>query len=155
ANLGRVVAETATPLEVETLVWSHGLGRYVLDHVDHANHVAQGHLLAARVLAYRQACPGRRVYLVGHSAGCAGVLAAAEALPPESVDRIVLLAPSVCVSYDLRPALRAARGGIDAFESADDTVVLGLGMRVVGTAEGECRAAAGQCGFTPVVSCPA
>jgi pimeloyl-ACP methyl ester carboxylesterase len=155
ANLSRVVAETATPLRVETLVWSHGYGRYVTDHVDHANHLAQGRLLAARVAAYRRACPEGRVYLIGHSAGCAVVLAAAEVLPPDGVDRIVLLAPSVCVSYDLRPALRTARGGIDVFHSSDDTVVLGLGVGIVGTAEGGCRTAAGQYGFTPVLACPA
>jgi pimeloyl-ACP methyl ester carboxylesterase len=154
-NLSRVVAETATPLQVETLVWSHGFGRYVSDHLDHANHLAQGRLLAAQVDAYRRAYPERRVYLIGHSAGCAVVLAAAEALPPDGVDRIVLLAPSVCVSYDLRPALRTARAGIDVFHSSEDTVILGLGMRLVGTAEGGCRTAAGQCGFTPVLACPA
>jgi pimeloyl-ACP methyl ester carboxylesterase len=155
ANLCRVVAETAAPLQVETFVWSHGYGRYVSDHVDHANHLAQGRLLAAQVVAYRQAYPERRVYLIGHSAGCAVVLAAAEALPADGVDRIVLLAPSVCVSYDLRPALRNAREGIDAFHSGEDTVILGLGMLLVGTAEGGCRTAAGQCGFTPVLACPA
>jgi pimeloyl-ACP methyl ester carboxylesterase len=155
ANLRQVVAETAIPLQIETLVWSHGWGRYVLDHVDHANHLSQGRWLAAHVTAYRQAYPERRVYLIGHSAGCAVVLAAAEALPRDSVDRIILLAPSVCVSYDLRPALRTAHQGIDVFHSSEDTVVLGLGMRLVGTAEGGCRTAAGQCGFTPVLTCPA
>jgi pimeloyl-ACP methyl ester carboxylesterase len=154
-NLCRVVAETGTPLQVETVAWSHGLGRYVTDHLDHCNHLDQGRRLAAQVVAYRQAYPGRRVCLVGHSAGCAVVLAAAEALPPDGVDRLVLLAPSVCVSYDLRPALRTARGGIDVFHSGEDTVILGLGMLIVGTAEGGCRTAAGQCGFTPVVTCPA
>jgi pimeloyl-ACP methyl ester carboxylesterase len=153
-NLCEAVAEAAAPLQIETFVWSRGYGRYVLDHTDHANHLAQGRRLAAQVAAYRQACPGLRVYLVGHSAGCAVVLAAAEVLPPDGVDRIVLLAPSVCVSYDLRPALRTARGGIDVFHSSEDTVVLGLGMRLVGTAEGGCRTAAGQCGFTPVLACP-
>ena len=67
--------------------------------------------------AYRQAYPGRKVYLVGHSAGCAVVLAAAERLPTDSVDRLILLAPSVCVTYDLRPALRTVRCGIDVFYS--------------------------------------
>jgi pimeloyl-ACP methyl ester carboxylesterase len=141
-------------LQVETFVWSHGYGRYVLDHTDHANHLAQGRRLADLVVAYRQACPGRRLYLVGHSAGCAVVLAAAEVLPPDGVDRIVLLAPSVCTAYDLRPALRTARCGIDAFSSSQDRLVLGLGMGLVGTAEHACRTAAGQYGFTPVLAGP-
>jgi pimeloyl-ACP methyl ester carboxylesterase len=155
ANLGQAVAEAAAPLQVETFVWSRGQGRYLLDHTDHVNHLAQGRRLAAQVAAYRRACPGRRAYLVGHSAGCAVVLAAAEALPPGGVDRIVLLAPSVCAAYDLRPALRSARCGIDVFHSSQDRLVLGLGMRLVGTAEHACRTAAGQCGFTPVLAGPA
>jgi pimeloyl-ACP methyl ester carboxylesterase len=155
ANLSNVIAETGAPLQLETCPWSHGWGRFLADQTDHANHVVQGTLLAAQVAAYRQACPGQKVYLVGHSAGCAVVLAAAEALPPGSVERIILLAPSVCVNYDLRPALRCACRGIDSYHSADDFIVLGLGMLVVGTAEGCCRTAAGQFGFTPVIACSA
>ena len=155
ANLNQVVAEGSVPLQVETFVWSHGYWRYLADHVDHANHLAEGRHLAVQVAGYRQACPGRRVYLVGHSAGCAVVLAAAETLPPDSVDGIILLAPSVCVTYDLRQALRTARGGIDVFHSEQDRVILGLGMQIVGTADGRCRTAAGQGGFTPAVVCPA
>jgi pimeloyl-ACP methyl ester carboxylesterase len=155
ANLGQVVAQTATPLDVETVAWSHGRGRYLADHLDHANHQDQGRQLAGKIVAYRQAYPGRRVYLVGHSTGCAVVLAAAEALPADGVERAILMAPSLCVSYDLRPALRSARGGIDVFHSGKDNLVLGLGMGVVGTAEGGCRSAAGRSGFTPVIACPA
>jgi pimeloyl-ACP methyl ester carboxylesterase len=155
AGLAQAVAEAAAPLEVETFVWSHGWGRYATDHVCHANHLAQGLRLAAEVAAYRRAHPERRVSLVGHSAGCAVVLAAAELLPPDGVDRLVLLAPSVCVTYDLRPALRAARGGIDSFHSGEDRLILGLAVDIVGTAEGGCREAAGRCGFTPVIACPA
>ena len=76
-------------------------------------------------------------------------------LPPDGVDRIVLLAPSVCMAYDLRPALRTARCGIDVFHSSQDRLILGLGMLIVGTAEHGCRTAAGQYGFTPVVAGPA
>ncbi len=154
-NLGRVGAETSTPLQIETVLWSHGFCRYITDHVDHANHFTQGVRLASDVTAYRQACPGRAVYLIGHSAGCAVVLAAAERLPADSVDRLILLAPSVCVSYDLRPALRTARCGIDVFHSDEDSVILGLGMKIVGTADHSCRTAAGQYGFRPVIACPA
>jgi pimeloyl-ACP methyl ester carboxylesterase len=154
-NLVRVVAETSAPLQVETVPWSHGFCRYVTDHVHHANHVAQGSRLAAEVTAYRQAYPGRKVYLIGHSAGCAVVLAAAERLPADSVDRLILLAPSVCVSYDLRPALRTVRCGIDVFHSDEDSVILGLGTLIVGTADHGCRTAAGQYGFRPVIACPA
>ena len=154
-GLIQAVTETAAPLQIETCVWSRGYGRYVLDHVDHANHLNHAYPLAVQVAAYRRACPNRRIYLIGHSAGCAVVLAAAEMLPPDSVDRIILLAPSVCETYDLRPALHTARCGIDVFYSSKDRVILGVGMRIFGTADRRCRTAAGRYGFTPILACPA
>jgi hypothetical protein len=155
ANLSHVVTETATPLQIETMPWSHGRWRFLADHLDHGNHRAQGRCLASQVIAYRQSHPGCPVYLVGHSTGCAVILAAAEDLPVDAVERVILLAPSVCVSYDLRPALRSARAGIDVFHSSADIAVLGLGVHVVGTAEGGCRSAAGLRGFKPVIACAA
>jgi pimeloyl-ACP methyl ester carboxylesterase len=153
-NLDQVLTETCTPLQVETFVWSHGRGRFLADHTDYANARAQGCRLAARVAACRQQSHSCRIYLIGHSAGCAVVLAAAEMLPPDSVDRIILLAPSVCVDYDLRRALCTSRCGIDTFCSQRDRLVLGLGMRLVGTADRCGPTAAGQCGFVPVITCP-
>jgi pimeloyl-ACP methyl ester carboxylesterase len=153
-NLGKVIAETGTPLEVETLPWSRGYRRYIADQVDHANHLEQGRRLATLVQSYRRTYPERRVYLVAHSAGCAVVLAGAELLPHDSVERIILLAPSVCQNYDLRPALIVARSGIDVFHSDEDRLILGAGIRIFGSAERDCRTAAGRGGFRPVISCP-
>jgi pimeloyl-ACP methyl ester carboxylesterase len=153
-NLSRVVAETSTPLQVVTVDWSHGYLRFLADHLDHANHLVQGRVLATQVTTYHRAHPDRRISLLGHSTGSAVVLAAAEILPKDSVDQIILLAPAVCTSYDLRPALAKARNGIDVFYSNDDRIILGLGMKIVGTAEGRCHKAAGQCGFTPVIAGP-
>jgi pimeloyl-ACP methyl ester carboxylesterase len=154
SNLRQVLADTCTPLQVETFIWSHGRGRVLADHTDYANMRAQGCRLAAQVGACRHQCPGCRIYLIGHSAGCAVVLAAAEMLPTESVDRIILLAPSVCADYDLRRALCTARCGIDVFCSHRDRLVLGLGMRLVGTADRRGRIAAGQRGFVPIIMWP-
>jgi pimeloyl-ACP methyl ester carboxylesterase len=153
-NLRRVVAEAGAPLEVEAFVWSHGPGRYLADHLDRDRQLAEGRRLAAQVVAFRQAHPDRQVYLVGHSTGCAVVLAAAERTPPDGVDRVVLLSPSVSEGYDLRPALRAARRGIDVFRSGRDVVILGLGMWAVGTADGGGPRAAGRVGFVTVVEGP-
>jgi pimeloyl-ACP methyl ester carboxylesterase len=153
-NLTEAVAETGTHLQVETFVWSRGYRRYVADQVDHDNHLEQGQRLAAQVNGYRAAFPQQRVYLMGHSAGCAVVLAALEALPPDCINRAILLAPSVSDEYDLRPALRTARDGIDVFHSDEDRVVLGLGVALVGTADGLSNAAAGQDGFRPIVQSP-
>src|SRR5262249_54829266 len=132
----------------------HGLGRYVIDHVDHCNHLEMGRGLAERVLAYRRHYPCLRIYLIGHSAGCAVVLAAADRLPPDSVDRIVLLAPSVSPAYHLRPAVAASREGLDACVSDRDRVILGLAMRIVGTADGRAGPAAGRVGFRPRPATP-
>jgi alpha-beta hydrolase superfamily lysophospholipase len=128
ANLSEVVAETGAPLEVEAFVWTHGRGRVLADHLDHAHHLEEGRRLAAWVAEYHKCHPDRAVYLIGHSAGCAVVLAAAEQLPPDSLTRVVLLSPSVSTGYDLRPTLRAARGGVDVYCSGRDRLVLGLGM---------------------------
>jgi pimeloyl-ACP methyl ester carboxylesterase len=153
-GLSCAVAAAAAPLRLETFAWSHGLGCYLSDHSDHANHVAQGRRLAALVAECRRACPDRAVYLVGHSAGCAVVLAAAEALPSGSVERIVLLAPSVSAGYDLRPALACARCGIDSFYSRRDLVQLAAGVTLAGTADRRWEPAAGRVGFRPVLACP-
>jgi pimeloyl-ACP methyl ester carboxylesterase len=154
-NLSYLVAESCLPLWVEPHVWSTGYGRNVIDHVDHANHLAQGRLLAERVAASRRAYPCRKIYLVGYSSGCAVVLAAAEILPPGSIDRIVLLSPSVCACYDLRAALLASRGGIDSFYSERDRFILGPVVGILGTSDRACRTAAGRYGFTPVITAPA
>ncbi len=150
-SMSRAVAKARLPLQVETVAWSRGRGRVVADQTDADNHVAFGRVLAEQIAIQRRDFPGRRVYVVGHSAGCAVALAAAEQLPPDNIDRIVLLAPSVCNTYDLRPALRAARG-VDSFHSEQDRWILGIGVRIVGATESDCRVAAGRVGFTPAIS---
>src|SRR5262249_37529914 len=82
------------------------------------------------------------------------VLAAVEALPPGYVDRLILLAPSVSVDYDLRPALRSVSGTVEVFHSCRDGLVLGVCMRLVGTADHKWSGAAGRHGFRPLVCTP-
>ena len=76
----------------------------------------------------------RRVTAIAESSGSHVVLAAAECLPPGSVERIVLLAPSVASGYDLRRAIRATNSGIDVYYSPVDQV-LDLAVNSVGTAD--------------------
>src|SRR5262249_3711088 len=119
-------------------------------HIDRKRQLAEGRRLAEAVVATRKACPGRPIYLVGHSTGCAVALAAVESLPPGYVDRVVLLAPSLSVGYDLRPALCSAADGIDVFYSSRDVLLMGFGMRLVGTSDRKWSRAAGRHGFDPV-----
>jgi pimeloyl-ACP methyl ester carboxylesterase len=148
--LREALAAECVPLAVEAADWSHGYGRILADQMDGDHAVCAGRRLAQRVASWREACPGRPVYLAAHSAGSAVVLAAAECLPAGSVERIVLLAPAVSADYDLRPALRSARCGIDVFCSERDWA-LGLGAAVFGTTDRRWSMAAGWGGFRPVV----
>jgi pimeloyl-ACP methyl ester carboxylesterase len=145
----RAIEDAHLPLGVEVFEWTHGQGRILADQMDAAHARAEGLQLAGQVVSYRRHYPGGEVYLVGHSAGCAVILAAVEALPPNMVDRIILLAPSVSVDYDLRPALRNCRDGIDVFCSPRDVGYLGVGVSLIGTADRRWRPAAGRVGFCP------
>ena len=135
------------PLYVRSIGWTHGVGFGLADVVDAPYAHCQGRLLADEIGRYRTTCPGVPVYLVGYSAGAAVALAAGEWLPPDSIERIVLLAPAVSADYDLRCPLASARCGIDVFFSTNDRWWLGLGSAIVGTADGKRDAPAGRVGF--------
>jgi pimeloyl-ACP methyl ester carboxylesterase len=137
------------PLELSVFPWSHGYRRLLLDQIDWQHAKTQGERLAVAIQSRKEREPGRRVVLVGHSAGCAVVLAAGDALPPDAIDRTVLLAPSVSTGYDLRPSLSAAKEGLDVFCSRKDWVALGFVIRVVGTTDAGSGTAAGRFGFRP------
>lgn len=150
------VAEQGIPVAVELFEWNHGhgYGNIVTDHVDYGNIHTQGQRLAWRICALRQQCPGQPIFVLSHSAGCAVSLEAACWLPPDSVERMVLLAPAVSATYDLRPALAVCRRGVDAFYSGRDWAALGLGTALIGTADRRWSAAAGRVGFRPLPGCP-
>jgi pimeloyl-ACP methyl ester carboxylesterase len=149
------VRESGASLYVVMVPWTHGYGRVLADVLDREHSHRKGRELAAEVLQFRAGHPDAAVYLVAHSAGCLVVLEAAEALPPGSVDRFVLLLSSVSADYDLRPALRCARDGVDAFYSARDVIYLGFWVGVLGTTDGRWgEAAAGRVGFRPRVCSP-
>jgi pimeloyl-ACP methyl ester carboxylesterase len=138
------------PLNLETFVWSHGYLRIFADQLDQSHARKQGQILAERVIACRQAYPDTAIYLLGHSAGCAVVLAAAEDLPPGSLERVILLAPSVPADYDIRPALKAVRESLDVFCSSQDVGYLRIGVWLSTLTNGRCHLAAGRTGFLPI-----
>jgi pimeloyl-ACP methyl ester carboxylesterase len=138
------------PLKVRTFVWSHGYMRSFADHVEYSYARERGRELADRVVQQKQQWPGVPVSLLGHSDGSGVVLAAAEQLPPETLDRIVLFAPSVSVDYDLRGALRGVRNGVEVFWSPDDRVYLGAFAVLGGAQDNESQSrTAGRYGFEP------
>jgi pimeloyl-ACP methyl ester carboxylesterase len=141
------VRADGAPLWIDAVHWSHGYGRILADQIDQDHICCAGQALAARITAYHQKYPRLPIHLVGHSAGSAVVLAAAAVLPPNSVDHIVLLAPSVSADYDVRPALRCACGGVDVFYSQRDVAYLGLGTGIFGTTDRRWTPAAGRVGF--------
>jgi alpha-beta hydrolase superfamily lysophospholipase len=140
-------AEKQIPIHVEMVDWSHGWGRMITDNCHWSHTKRKGQELARLVQRIRTERPELEVFLIGHSAGCAVVLQSCKDLPANSVERIVLLAPSVSPGYDLRPALACSRLGVDAFISRRDWVTLGMTMRVFGTTDRRWTAGAGQVGF--------
>jgi len=152
-NLSKVIRQSNAGFSLETFRWSHGRGRVLIDHLDMNNQKTQGKRLAAAVQAYQEVRADSKVFLIGHSTGCAIVLIAAEHLPPGSVEKIILLAPSVPDTYDLRPALHTARLGMDTYHSKNDQI-LGLGVKLIGTTDLESSDAAGLRGFRLLYSHP-
>lgn len=146
-SLATAVSEAHLPLYVRSFDWTHGRGRWLADQLDQAHPRCQAQRLAAEIHLYRPPCPGLPVSVVAFSAGSAAALAAAESLPPDSLERLVLLAPAVSSGYDLRRALASARQGLDVFTSEHDFLRLGLATVVAGTADGKHQVAAGLHGF--------
>jgi hypothetical protein len=149
-SLKDVVMEDHLPLHVHTFEWSHGYRRIIADHVDAAHAREEGKRLAEEILCYHRQGPESAlpISIVAHSAGSQVALVAAEYLPPDSLDHIILLAPSVSANYDIRPALRCARQGVDVFYSRADRAYLGFGVAVLGTSDGSRSPVSGRVGFS-------
>jgi hypothetical protein len=146
--LAGAVEEAGVPLYVRSFEWTHGQGRGLADMTDVEHALAQGRRFAEEICRHRTACPNRPIYVLGYSAGAHVALEATRWLEPNSLERIVLLAPAVSADYDLRQPLSVARQGVVAFTSKRDLFFLGLGAGLVGTADGKRGApAAGRVGF--------
>jgi pimeloyl-ACP methyl ester carboxylesterase len=135
------------PLRIVTAHWSHGYLRIIADHVCYNYARMQGKKLADEVLDYRTQNPHTPIYLVGHSAGSAVIMAALENLPPGVVDRALLLSPSLSSSYDLRPALAAVGRGLHVFYSTHDYWYLGLVTNLLGSSDRHWSDSSGRYGF--------
>jgi pimeloyl-ACP methyl ester carboxylesterase len=148
--LTQVNSAAGNPVELTVFPWSHGYRRLLMDQVDMSHARNQGAKLAQAIMDRKAREPGRRVVVMGHSAGCAVVLTACDLLPIDAIDRVILLAPSVSTGYDIRPTIWSAREGVDVFCSKKDWVALGFVIHVVGTTDNFWSgSAAGRLGFQP------
>lgn len=137
------------PHEIREFIWTHGRGRILKDLQDREHLLVMAAELADEVQRLKAAAPERRVWFLAKSGGTGLALAAAERLPPHTLERIVLLSSAVSPVYDLQPALRATRGEIVSFYSHNDRLVLGWGTSRFGTVDRVYGPSAGLHGFTP------
>lgn len=135
------------PHEIRSFSWSHGFGCFLRDLQDRDNVTNKGAELAQEVLVLKRQEPARPVYLIGRSGGTGVVVRAAECLPPDTLERMILLASALSPCHDLRPALTATRGGIVSYHSRADRLILDWGTRQFGTIDGVQSQAAGHVGF--------
>jgi pimeloyl-ACP methyl ester carboxylesterase len=144
------VQSDGLPLHVHTFEWSHGYRRIFADHLDQEHARLSGERLAQEIACYKQQQPESAlpIHIVAHSAGCQVALRAAEYLPLDSIECMVLLAPSVSADFEIRPALRCSRKGVEVFHSRRDRAYLGLGMLLFGTGDHKRTAVAGRVGFS-------
>jgi hypothetical protein len=135
------------PHEVRDFVWTHGWGRWFQDLKDTPHLRSRAEILAAEVRKAKAEDPDRPIYLIGKSGGTGLVLAAAEQLPPNTLERIILLSSAVSPRYDLRGAFRATKGEIVSFYSPYDQLILGWGTSQFGTVDRIYGPSAGMVGF--------
>jgi pimeloyl-ACP methyl ester carboxylesterase len=131
--------------ELRVYPWQHTKGGELRDLLDKPYLLLKSADLANEIRALRESQANRPVYLIGHSAGCAVVVYAAELLPAQSVQRIILLSPALSPTYDLTRALRATKREMVVFNSYLDPTL--HCTRLFGTADGVYCVAAGVHGF--------
>jgi pimeloyl-ACP methyl ester carboxylesterase len=143
---GLVDGDVDTAIEIHD--WTLGAGMFLVNQISDARARRKGEDLAGYIMAYKVLYPGRPVFLVAHSGGCAVATFAAEALPAnESISGIVLLGPSISPTYDLTDALAHVDGKVINFYSPKDTGFLGVATTIFGTVDREHGSAAGRVGF--------
>lgn len=144
-NLTGVIAKHRLAINTDTIAWCRW-GSQIGDHTDYLGQLYAAGCLAGKIADYHARWPKAKIYVIGHSAGTHVALLAAGKMPPNTLERVVVLAPSVSACYDLRPALRASRKGVDCYYSFDDNIVA-VGTWKYGTADGLFTKSAGELGF--------
>lgn len=141
------LAEGGVPYKIELYDWTSRLGPVANQRAEGRNR-EQATQIAASIVRYKTAYPGRPVFLVGQSGGGAMAAWVAECLPSnQQVDGIVMLAASLSPTYSLDVALARSKRGIVNFYSSRDWFLLGIGTTVLGTMDGAHTSSAGKTGF--------
>lgn len=139
------------PYAVEIFDWTApgGVLSWHRNLTDYERNQSQARRLAEQILGYWARYPERPVSLVAHSAGAGIALMTLEALPADvRLETVILLAPAVSPTYDLRVPLGRTQRGIWNFHSRADIAFLGAGTTVFGTIDRQHVRAAGAVGFT-------
>jgi pimeloyl-ACP methyl ester carboxylesterase len=139
--------QVGLPHEIHHFTWTHGTGKYLKDLQDTQHILKKADELAAFIKDYRAKHPNRPIYVVGKSGGTGLVLYALQALPANTVERVILLSAAVSPTFDLRPALRATRREVVSFHSRNDRYILGWGTTKFGTIDRYYGQSAGLTGF--------
>jgi len=137
----------ALPYEVQRFNWGVGFGKLLSDLTNLGNIQTRAAELSRLISEYRAAHVGHQVFIVAKSAGSAVALMALMDLPPETVDRVILLSPAVSPSFNLEQVLHAVRRDLVSFWSPLDLLFLGWGTMLFGTADGVFGKSAGLTGF--------
>jgi hypothetical protein len=133
--------------DVREFVWTHGWGHFIKDLQDSQHLHRKAEELAERLRRLKAENPDRPLFLLAKSGGSGLALRAAEMLPANTLERIILLSAAVSPSYDLRRALVATRQEIVSFHSQYDQLMLNLGTRQFGTVDRVYGPSAGLHGF--------
>ncbi len=115
---------------------------------DRTHHESQSARLAARIHAHAASYPGSPLSLIAHSSGCWVVLRALAKLTDNmTIDRTILLAPSVSPGFHLGPAATRCRRGLWSVGGPGDYFFLGMGTAVLGTSDRVRTPSAGWIGW--------
>ncbi len=144
----RVVRELDLPIETVMYDWQTPIvGEIWTDLTWHRRNRVMGAKLARRLLQMHRDNPGRPIHVFAYSGGASvGVFACESLRGRKVVNTLLLVAPALSPGFDLTPALRAV-DRCKILVSPRDSVVLGLGTRLLGTSDRVHGQSAGMVGF--------
>ena len=123
----------------------------LLNQTDSVDDRTWGQRIAADIVAYQKAYPGKPVHIIGQSGGAGVAVFTAEALAdiPDAkpITGLVLLDGSLSADYDLTKALSMCSSGIINFYNLRDVALLQVGTAMFGNVDGGHGDSAGRTGF--------